>query len=262
MAFTVEQIYNVLPELDKIGIKTANPDDGWFEYYGDWNVNRSPGKFPEGEKEIIEFVHNIHKQGFKTNLWWYPLGVSPQGKLAKERPDLLVQAEDGSFPLDSRGVYQLCPAYEPALRYIEDLVARFTGHWGFDGLYSDSRGLAAVPPCFNMAHHHLFLTWKKWIGKYRALGLSRAEYVNLYDIAFDKPEIHVVKKGDEFFYGVYADSGSKNEEIILRGLEKGVSYSVYDYNHDRQLGTINGSNPVLNTDFTEYLLIRLKPENK
>jgi alpha-galactosidase len=378
MDFTLEQIYNVLPELKEIGINIANLDDGWFDFYGDWDVNRSHGKFPGGEKDMIAFVVNIHKQGFKTNLWWYPLGVSPQSKLAKERPDLLVQSEDGSYPLDSRGLYQFCPAYEPALKYIQNLVVRFTETWDYDGLYSDTRGLAAVPPCYNKAHNHkspmesfqeipeIYKTiyetlqkhnkdafqevcicatphspyfmpyyqiasasdpvsqlqvrrrikvekaihgptfcvgdcyqvpkdeyegfsscqsfesamgtgaqvttfykdldsgqlqeWKKWVHKYRELDLGRAEYVNLYDIAFDKPEIHVVKKGDKLFYGIYADTWSKNNAIQLRGLQKGVNYSVYDYSHDKQLETINGNNPEIHSDFNESLLLQLTPQ--
>jgi alpha-galactosidase len=377
MDFTLEQIYNVLPELKEIGINIANLDDGWFDFYGDWNVNRSHGKFPGGEKDIIAFVEKIHKQGFKTNLWWYPLGVSPQSKLAKERPDLLVQAEDGSFPLDSRGLYQFCPAYEPAVKYIQYLVTRFTEKWGYDGLYSDTRGLAAVPPCYNKAHKHKsplesfqempevyktiyetlqkhnkdafqevcicatphspyfmpyyqiasasdpvnqlqvrrrikvekaihgptfcvgdcyqvpkdeytgfsscqsfesamgtgaqvttfykdldsaqFQEWKKWVHKYRELNLGRAEYINLYDIAFDKPEIHVVKKGDSLFYGIYADTWDKKNAIQLRGLGKGVNYSVYDYRNDKQLEIINGNHPELHAEFKESLLLQLVP---
>jgi alpha-galactosidase len=378
MNFTLDMIYKVLPELKEIGITTANLDDGWFDYYGDWNVNRSHGKFPNGEKDMLAFVEKVHSQGFKTNLWWYPLGVSPESKLAKERPDLLIQAEDGSFPLESRGLYQFCPAYEPSLKYIQDLVTRFTDHWGYDGLYSDTRGLAAVPPCYNKAHHHQsplesfrqvpqvfrivnetlqkhgkeafqevcicatphspynmpyyqiasasdpvnllqvrrrikvekaihgstfcvgdcyqvpkdewdgfscresfesalgtgaqvttfykdldsaqFKEWKKWVEKYRELGLSQAEYVNLYDIAFDNPEIHVVKKGAELYFGIYADTWEKSHAIELRGLAKGVDYKVFDYNHDKELGTVNGSHPEIKIDFSDYLLIRLTPE--
>jgi alpha-galactosidase len=377
MNFTLDMIYKALPELKAIGITTANLDDGWFDYYGDWNVNRAQGKFPHGEKDMLAFVEKVHSQGFNTNLWWYPLGVSPGSKLAKERPDLLIQAEDGSYPLESRGLYQFCPAYEPSLKYIQDLVTRFTDQWGYDGLYSDTRGLAAVPPCYNKAHHHgsplesfrqvpeifrvvyetlqkhskdafqevcicatphspynmpyyqiasasdpvdllqvrrrikvekaihgstfcvgdcyqvpkdewdgfscresfesalgtgaqvttfykdldtaQFKEWKKWVAKYRELGLSQAEYANLYDIAFDKPEIHVVKKGTDLYFGMYADAWGKDKAIELRGLEKGVTYSVYDYKHDKELGTVNGNNPWLNTDFQEYLLVRLSP---
>jgi alpha-galactosidase len=378
MKFTLQQIYNLLPELKKIGINIANPDDGWFEYYGDWNVNRASGKFPGGEKDMIAFVKKLHDQGFKTNLWWYPFGVSQDSKLAKERSDLLIQSEDGSFPIESRGLYQLCPAYEPAMKYIEGVVDRLTGEWGFDGLYTDARGLASAPPCYNKAHHHkspmdsfrevpqLFKvindalqkhnknalhevcicatphspynmpyyqiasasdpvsllqvrrrvkvekaihgpsfcvgdcyqvpkdewvgssvnesfesalgtgaqvttfykdldstqlkTWEKGFGKYRELKLSSAEYISLYDIVFDKPEIHVVRKGDEMFYGIYAKEWTKNNNIVLRGLGKGVNYSVYDYYHDKKLGIVNGNNPVLNVDFTDNLLIRVKPE--
>lgn len=377
MDFTLTQMYSVLPDLRKMNVKIANLDDGWFEYYGDWNVNLAPGKFPNGDKDMIAFVNKIHSEGFKTNLWWYPLGVSPKSKLAKERPDLLVQNEDGSFPIESRGQYQFCPAYEPSLKYIEGLVVRFTSVYGFDGLYSDSRGLATVQPCYNKAHHHKsplesfqsvsrvfkvvyetlqkhdkdafqevcicatphspynmpyyqianasdpvnmfqvrrrikvekaihgstfavgdcyqvpkdeydgysvyesfenaigtgaqattffrdldatqLQTWEKGFSKYREMKLANAEYISLYDIAFDKPDIHVLKKDKDLFYGIYADSWTKNDGITLRGLEKGVNYSVFDYIHNKPLGNVNGSNPVLKIDFKEHLLIRLTP---
>jgi len=378
--FTLDMFYKVLPELKEMGINIANLDDGWSKLYGDWDGSKETGKFPNGDKDIITFVDKLHKQGFKTNLWWYPLGVSPNSKLAKERPDLLVQNEDGSFPTDSRHVYQLCPAYEPAQDYIRDLVIKFTGKWGFDGLYTDTRGLTAVPPCFNKAHHHKsplesfqkvpqafkvvyetlqnynknafqevcicgvvhspynmpyyqianasdplsraqmrnrikvekgihgptfcvgdcyqvpkdewqgysidqsfesamgtgaqvttfykdldssqFQIWKKWIPKYRELAISSGEYLNLYDLAFDKPEIHVVKKGNNLFYGIFADSVSKTESIQLRGLDKDVEYSVYDYANDKQLETLNGNNPVIHADFKENLLLQLTPLKK
>lgn len=380
MEFTQEKIFNALPELRKIGILTANLDDGWFDYYGDWNVNRSSGKFPNGEKDMISFVKKMHEEGFKTNLWWYPLGVSPKSKLATERPDLLVQAEDGSFPADGRGVYQFCPAFQPALDHIQSLVEKFTTNWGYDGLYSDSRGLASVSPCYNKAHHHQsplesfqevpqvyktiyetlqkynkdalhevcicaaphspyfmpyyqiasssdptnlfqvrrrikvekaihgstfcvgdcyqvpkdefdgysvresfesalgtgaqvttfyreldstqFRTWQNGFGKYREMLLSQAEYLNLYDIAFDKPEIHVVKKGEEMYYGIYAETWKKEDGISLRGLKKQSNYRVYDYMNNRDLGTISEENPVLNVDFKEYLLIRVRCEKQ
>jgi alpha-galactosidase len=378
--FTLDMFYKILPELKAIGINIANLDDGWSKLYGDWNGSKEKGKFPNGDKDIIAFVDNLHKQGFKTNLWWYPLGVSPGSDLAKERPDLLIQAEDGSYPLDSRKVYQLCPAYEPAMKYVQDLVTKFTVKYGFDGLYTDTRGLAAVPPCYNKAHHHktplesyqeipkvfkvVYETlqnynknafqevcicatahspynmpyyqiasasdpvnnfqvrrrikvekaihgptfcvgdcyqvpkdewkgysvnqsfesamgtgaqlttfykdldssqlreWKKWFPKYRKMELSSAEYLNLYDIAYDKPEMHVVKKGNELFYGIYADSIPVDQTIQLRGLAKDVEYTVYDYANDKQLGTVNGSNPSIQANFKKDLLLQLTPLKK
>ena len=104
--------------------------------------------------------------------------------------------------------------------------------------------------------------WEKWIPKYRELALSSGEYLNLYDLAFDKPEVHVVKKENKLFYGIFADSVSKTESIQLRGLNKDVEYSVYDYANDKQLETLNGNNPFIHADFKEYLLLQLTPLKK
>ncbi len=375
--FTLEEIYGILPELKSMGITIANLDDGWFDYYGDWEFDRSPGKFPNGEPDMIAFVDSVHQMGFKTNLWWYPLGVSLESRLAKEHPDFLVMDKEGNFPLDSRKLYQLCPAYGPAMEHIRKLVERFTVEWGYDGLYSDTRGLSAVPPCYNEKHQHktplasfqavpkvfevidatlkthnkeaihevcicaaphspysmpyydvasasdpinllqtrrrikvekaihgptyavgdcyqvpddewsgfsvpqafesaigtgaqatTFYTdldpvqsqhWNRWFKDYTELKLSSAEYVNLYDLAYDSPEVHVVKKGDDIFYGIYADLWSKMDSIELRGLRKGVDYSVYDYANKRKLGSVNGNDPFINVGFRDYLLIQVKP---
>jgi alpha-galactosidase len=70
----------------------------------------------------------------------------------------------------------------------------------------------------------------------------------------------VVRKGDDLFYGLYADSWSKNEAIQLRGLEKDIVYSIFDYFNNRPLGRVEGNNPLLKVDFTNNLLIRVRPE--
>ena len=377
--FTVEKILALLPELKSFGIRIANLDDGWYDYMGDWEINRSPGKFPRGGPDMVEFVRKVHQQGFKTNLWWYPLGVAPESKLAKEHPELLVQDENGNYPLDISDLHQLCPAYEPALRHINDVLTRAVKDWDFDGVYTDFQGLSAVPACFNKAHQHrspldsfqavpkLFemiartlhelkrdpynevcicslphspynmpyydianasdpvntfevrsrikvekairggtfavgdcyqvpihewtgasvpesfesaigtgaqLTtfyahledrqkalWNRWFHEYRDLGLSQAEYVNLYDLAFDKPEVHVVRKGQEMYYGIFADVWSRRRPIELRGLDKEKTYEVYDYGNRRELGTVKGSEPYLRIAFKDSLLLRVRPAN-
>ena len=375
--FTVEKIRAVLPELRSIGIRVANLDDGWFDFMGDWQVNRSAGKFPNGEPDMIALVREVHQQGFRTSLWWYPLGVHPKSKLASEHKDLLVQDETGAYPLDTNSLHQLCPAYEPALAHIRAILTRAVASWGFDGIYTDFQGLSAVPACFNKAHNHrspldsfqsmpkLFETiqttlrslkkdglhevcicslphspynmpfydvanasdpvnawqvrsrvklekairggtfavgdcyqvplrewegfsvpesfesamgtgaqlttfysslddrerglWKRWFGEYRELQLSRGEYLNLYDLAFDQPEVHVVRKGADMYYGVFADIWPRNRRIELRGLDKQTNYEVYDYANRRALGTVSGNQPFLRVAFKDSLLVRLRP---
>jgi len=375
--FTVDKIMALLPELKSFGIRIANLDDGWYDTMGDWQINRSPGKFPRGEPDMVEFVRRVHQEGFKTSLWWYPLGVSPESKLAKEHADLLVQDENGNYPLDISDLHQLCPAYEPALRHIHEVLTHAVKDWDFDGVYTDFPGLSAVPACFNKAHHHgspldsfqavpkLFemiartlhelkpdpynevcicslphspynmpyydianasdpvntfevrsriklekairggtfavgdcyqvpihewtgasvpesfesamgtgaqLTtfyallddrqkalWNRWFHEYLDLGLSQAAYVNLYDLAFDKPEVHVVRKGQEMYYGIFADVWSRRRPIELRGLDKDKTYEVYDYGNRQELGTLKGAEPYLRIAFKDSLLLRVRP---
>jgi alpha-galactosidase len=378
--FTLDKILALLPELKSMGIRTANLDDGWYDYMGDWQLNRAPGKFPNGDRDMVDFVGKLHRQGFKTSLWWYPFGVSPESRLAKERQDLLVQDEHGQFPLDPSDLYQLCPAYEPALEHIRGVLKRILVDWEYDGVYTDFQGLSSVPACFNKAHRHrtsldsfqstprvfqlifdtlkelkknphevcicslphspyampyyevanasdplnawevrsrvkvekaihggsfavgdcyqvpiqewygssvpesfesaigtgaqltTFYTqldgrqqelWRRWFHEYRELELAQAEYRNLYDLAFDKPEIHVVQKEREIYYGIFAEAWSARRPIALRGLDKTLTYKVYDYKNHLELGTIQGSDPRFKRGFKESLLLRLTPvENK
>lgn len=375
--FTLQKFLNKLPELDSMGIHMANLDDGWQNNNGDWEPNPAPGKFPNGDRDMVQFVQEVHRRGFRIGLWWYPLGVSPESKFAKQGRELLVQAEDGSYPLDIDGYYQLCPAYEPALNRVRELVLRTVKDWGFDGLYSDFQGLSAVPACFNPAHHHqspldsfqavprVFETisktlhevkkdpynevcicslphspynmpfydianasdpltpwqvrsrikvekairggtfavgdcyqvpinewygssvpesfesaigtggqlttfyvnlddrqkalWNRWFHEYPELGLSHSQYVNLYDLAFDKPEGHAVSKGSEMYYGFFADYWPRTTAIELRGLDHAQTYEVYDYGNRRMLGQIKGSAPRINVGFKDNLLLRVRP---
>ncbi len=154
MDFTLEGIYSSLEEQRKVGLSWANLDDGWFDWYGDWKVNTSPGKFPGGEADMVAFVDSVHRAGFKTSLWWYPQGVSKQSTLAAEHPEWLVHNEDGSLPLSKRGLYYLCPVHRPCIEHAVALVRKIMGEWGFDGLYIDCQDLTSTPPCFNPAHKH------------------------------------------------------------------------------------------------------------
>ncbi|MFH1068113.1 MAG: alpha-galactosidase [Candidatus Glassbacteria bacterium] len=375
--FKLDQIYQALEEIREFGIEMAMLDDGWFTFYGDWQPNPAEGKFPGGEKDMRAFVKRVKKAGFLTSLWWYPQGVSPQSLLENVHPEWLVQNQDGSLPLCQRRLHYLCPAYQPAVDYVAGLVEKFMGDWGYDGLYIDTTGLSAVPPCFNPAHGHatpldsftgqphLFraiyetaqrlkpgspvemcicslphdpfkmpyynvanasdpvnltqvrrrikvekawrggtfcvgdcyqipihewdewscpesfesafgsgaqlttlyssLTpvqrdkWKRWFGLYRQYYLSRGEYLNLYDIAFDRPEGHVVRKDGRLYYAFFAERWPRTRPLELRGLDPGKRYRVTDYVNQVDLGIVIGSQPLLQRAFAGNLLLEVTP---
>ncbi|RLD39838.1 MAG: alpha-galactosidase [Bacteroidetes bacterium] len=102
------------------------------------------------------------------------------------------------------------------------------------------------------------VVWKKWIGLYNKKMLSKAEYLgHLYDIGFDKPEAYAIQKGDTLFYAFYADEW--NGTIDLRGLDTSKEYTINNYFEDKNLGSIAGNNPVLETSFSGFLLIEVFP---
>ncbi|MCD6359767.1 MAG: alpha-galactosidase, partial [Armatimonadetes bacterium] len=103
--------------------------------------------------------------------------------------------------------------------------------------------------------------WKHWIELYRKLGLAWAEYLNLYDIAFDKPETHVVRKGDKLYYGIFAPIWSSRRRIELRGLEKGKQYRVREYAAGIDLGVVSGDKPFIYRGFKDQLLLEVSPVN-
>ncbi|MFC1562953.1 glycoside hydrolase family 36 protein, partial [candidate division KSB1 bacterium] len=98
--------------------------------------------------------------------------------------------------------------------------------------------------------------WKKYIDIYNKEMISKGEYRNLYDIGYDKPEGHAVKKGDIMYYAFYSSSWSG--EINLRGLEK-REYEVYDYDNNRMLGRVKGPESSISQDFEHHLLIKCVP---
>jgi alpha-galactosidase len=95
--------------------------------------------------------------------------------------------------------------------------------------------------------------WKKWIGAYNTHRLSQGTYRGeLYDIAFDKPETHVVEKAGVLHYAFYAEDW--NGPVTLRGLSAG-QWVVEDYVEGRPLGTVDAARPTLQVSFKNNLLI-------
>jgi alpha-galactosidase len=98
----------------------------------------------------------------------------------------------------------------------------------------------------------------KWIGIYKEKMLSRGEYLGtLYDLGFDRPETHAIRKDGNIYYAFYAPQWSG--KVRLRGLAE-RSYRVTDYAEGKDLGTVHGPVATLDVKFDKHLLIEAKPE--
>jgi alpha-galactosidase len=136
--------------------------------------------------------------------------------------------------------------------------------------FASSFGVGAVPgtkftwPADNPTASESYLLtpekeviWKKWFSLYNKMMLSREEYLGgLYDIGFDKPETHVIRKNETLYYAFYSDDW--NGKIELRGLEPAGEYHIFDYVNEKDLGTISGDDPWFEAHFSGSLLIEVK----
>jgi alpha-galactosidase len=377
--FTVDEILGTLPKVKELGFEWVTVDDGYQQAEGDWDAN--PSKFPRGDADMKKLVDAIHSYGFKAQIWWSPLAMDSSSRLMAEHPDLLLKNEDGSPQVISWwDAWYMSPAYPGTIRHTEEMVQKFIGDWGYDGLKLDGQHLNACPPDYNPVHHlsnpeeapesvpgffrvifetarkikpnaliqlcpcgdamsfynipytnqfvasdpegstqirskgktykaiapgtayfgdHVELsdkgsdfastigvggvpgtkftwphdnpytkeknlltperekTWKKWISIYKEHMLSKGDYLgDLYDIGYDVPETHVIRKADTLFYSFFADNWKGT--IMLKGLGNGV-YRVVDYINNKNLGTVEKLKPGLNASFRDNLLIMVYP---
>jgi len=101
--------------------------------------------------------------------------------------------------------------------------------------------------------------WTKWVNIYSDKMLSNGTYLGeLYDIGFDKPETHAIRKDGKMFYAFYAPEWDGTVE--LRGLEN-KTYKVKDYVNNIELGEITGPSSLLPIKFSKNLLIECEPSN-
>ena len=101
--------------------------------------------------------------------------------------------------------------------------------------------------------------WARWVELYEAKRLSEGEYLgSLYDIGFDRPETHVIRKGNALYYAFYAP---RHDGVVeLRGLAPGKSYAVRDYVNGVELGKAEGPVARLTVRFSQSLLLEATPQ--
>ncbi len=135
--------------------------------------------------------------------------------------------------------------------------------------FASTLGIGAVVstkftlPSENLAAQPYILTaeketvWRKWIGLYNDKMLPKGEYLGeLYDIGFDQPEAHAIKKNETLFYAFYA--AKYTGEIELRGLDA-RQYQLVDYVSATNLGLVSGPLAKIQVDFEKHLLIEATP---
>ncbi|MCA1801417.1 MAG: alpha-galactosidase [Rhodothermaceae bacterium] len=151
--FTMEQVYGTLPKVGDLEYHWVVLDDGWQTNVGDWALH--PDKYPAGDADMQKFVQTVHDAGFRSKLWWAPLGMHPDSDIYASNPEYLILDKDGE-PVNITwwNVHYMCPAYQPVVDYHTDLVRTMMDTWGYEGLKIDGQHLNAAPECFNPAHNH------------------------------------------------------------------------------------------------------------
>jgi alpha-galactosidase len=98
----------------------------------------------------------------------------------------------------------------------------------------------------------------KWLRIYREKMLSKGQYLGqLYDIGFDVPETHVIRKDQTMYYAFFAKQWKGLVE--LRGLGD-RDYRVVNYVSGKQLGAVSGHNAHLPVEFAGNLLVEVTPK--
>jgi alpha-galactosidase len=100
--------------------------------------------------------------------------------------------------------------------------------------------------------------FQKWLELYQEKGLSRGQYLGtLYDIGFDLPEAHVIRKDKKMYYAFFAEDWKGALE--LRGLDD-RPYHVVDYVDGKDFGVVRGPTAQLSAEFSKHLLLEATPQ--
>jgi alpha-galactosidase len=103
--------------------------------------------------------------------------------------------------------------------------------------------------------------WKKWISLYQEKMLSRGQFRNLYVFGYDVPEGYAIEKDGAIYYAFFGPEKGKpwKGSVELRGLKAG-EYQVEDYPNRKALGIVRGRPPRLQVEFTDSLLLEVRPK--
>ena len=128
--------------------------------------------------------------------------------------------------------------------------------------------------------------WDLWLSFYNEHQLVTADYLPLYDIAFDYPEGHVLRRDDVTYYSFFAktegsdicslencidapvvtaefpEDANISESVDLRGLEANTQYQVTsfpDASIDEIIETDDDGDVAIDLSFTKEILLMVTP---
>ena len=103
-----------------------------------------------------------------------------------------------------------------------------------------------------------FNHYQRWLNLYTTEMMSEGEYLNLYDIAYDRPETHLIKKANVYFYSFFYN-GHFQGKVELRGLDQG-RYMAYDPLLGRLISPVQSESPFLALEFNRFAIIKVVKE--
>lgn len=137
----------LLREIDyaaEIGANVFVLDDGWFQWMGDWDLNKEA--FPDGIGRLLDRVKN---NGMRLGLWLAPTTVDRNAKRHAEYADALVRDKEGKVQIGGWGRDMPCLASRYRDYFVQrskQLIDLGVTYFKWDGL-EDSL-------CYAANHNH------------------------------------------------------------------------------------------------------------
>jgi alpha-galactosidase len=128
--------------LADAGYKMIQIDGGWWNKRGDWEPNE---RFPHGIRWISD---EVHKRGLRFGIHMSPFRIDADSRLAKQHPDWMLRALDGSgLAAERAGAreprYILDASHPDARRWLGETFARMARDWNVDYFKLDFLELGA-----------------------------------------------------------------------------------------------------------------------
>jgi alpha-galactosidase len=134
-----ELIYELVDAASECGVQEFIIDDGWQDFYGDWNINKE--KFPNGLKPVFDYIKS---KGMKPGLWISLAIAESESAIFKKHQEWAVRGKNG-LPINlhadvdqmyGRGSYSMCMASD-WYDHIKKVILNLVREYGLEYLKGD-----------------------------------------------------------------------------------------------------------------------------